>query len=81
MLYSLPILRFATRKIKLIIDFVINHCSADHDWFEESVSPKNNLEHVYFIWRPPRVYEINVKANRKQLVEDHVLVILVESQY
>jgi oligo-1,6-glucosidase len=40
------------RKIKLIIDLVVNHSSDEHKWFEQSKSSKQNPYRNYYIWRP-----------------------------
>ena len=38
------------RKMKLIIDLVVNHTSDEHDWFIESKSSQNNKFRDYYIW-------------------------------
>ena len=38
------------RGIKIIIDFVMNHCSNQHPWFEESVNINSPFRN-WFIWR------------------------------
>lgn len=48
--------------IKFITDLVINHCSADHEWFKESSSSKDNPKRDWFIWRPPKGYDNKGKA-------------------
>ena len=40
------------RKIKLIIDLVLNHSSDEHPWFEESRKSKDNPYRDYYFWRP-----------------------------
>lgn len=42
------------RNIKLLIDFVPNHTSDHHPWFEESRSSKTNPKRDWFIWRKPK---------------------------
>lgn len=41
------------RGLKLVMDLVVNHCSDEHDWFQESRKSKDNPYRDYFIWRPP----------------------------
>jgi oligo-1,6-glucosidase len=40
------------RGIKLIMDFVVNHTSDEHAWFEQSRAAKDNPYRDYYIWRP-----------------------------
>ncbi|MBM4762012.1 alpha-glucosidase [Bacillus sp. B15-48] len=40
------------RKMKLIMDLVINHTSDEHPWFIESRSSKTNRFRKYYIWHP-----------------------------
>ena len=42
------------RGIRLILDLVINHCSEQHKWFQESRSSKDNPKRDWFIWRPAK---------------------------
>jgi glycosidase len=37
--------------MKLIMDLVINHTSAEHPWFKASVSSPDNPYHDYYVWR------------------------------
>lgn len=39
------------RNIKIIIDYVPNHTSNEHSWFQESRSSKDNPKHDWYIWR------------------------------
>lgn len=39
------------RKMKLIIDLVINHTSDEHEWFLEAKSSKDNDKRDWYIWR------------------------------
>jgi alpha-glucosidase len=41
------------RNIKVIIDFVPNHSSNQHAWFQESISNKDNPKRNWYIWRDP----------------------------
>ena len=39
------------KKMKLVIDLVVNHTSDEHSWFIESKSSQNNKFRNYYIWR------------------------------
>jgi len=39
------------RGIRVILDLVLNHTSAQHSWFLESRSSRNNPKRDWFIWR------------------------------
>ncbi len=41
------------RDLKLIVDFVPNHCSIEHPWFVESRSSRASPKRDWFIWRDP----------------------------
>jgi alpha-glucosidase len=41
------------RGLKIIVDFVPNHCSIEHAWFQESRSSRDNPKRDWFIWRDP----------------------------
>lgn len=40
-----------SRKIKIMMDLVINHSSDEHKWFAESKKSKENKYRDYYIWR------------------------------
>jgi len=40
------------RKIKLVMDLVVNHCSDEHEWFKQSRSSRTNPYRDYFHWWP-----------------------------
>lgn len=42
------------RDIKVIIDYVPNHTSDEHDWFEESRMSRDNPRADWYIWRDAR---------------------------
>ncbi|CAF1102897.1 unnamed protein product, partial [Didymodactylos carnosus] len=42
------------RKIKLIMDLVVNHTSDEHDWFVQSKSSKDNPYRDFYHWAPPK---------------------------
>jgi len=39
------------RNIRILMDFVVNHTSDKHPWFEESRSSKDNPKRDWYIWR------------------------------
>lgn len=39
------------RNMKVIVDFVPNHCSTEHKWFKESRTSKTNPKSDWFYWR------------------------------
>lgn len=39
------------RGIKLIMDFVANHTSSEHEWFRRARSSRDDPYHDYYIWR------------------------------
>lgn len=41
------------RGLKLILDFVPNHSSDQHEWFKESRSSRDNPKRDWYIWREP----------------------------
>ncbi|MFW2830803.1 alpha-amylase family glycosyl hydrolase [Sphingomonas sp. ID0503] len=41
------------RGLKLLLDFVPNHSSDRHPWFEESRSSRDNAKRDWYIWRDP----------------------------
>lgn len=42
------------RDIKILIDFVPNHTSDHHPWFEESRSSRKSPKRDWYIWRDPK---------------------------
>jgi alpha-glucosidase len=42
------------RKIRVVIDFVLNHTSDQHPFFKESRSSKTSPKRDWYIWRDPR---------------------------
>ena len=42
------------RGIKVILDFVVNHTSDKHAWFQQSASSKTNPYRDFYIWRDGR---------------------------
>ncbi|GCE12068.1 alpha-amylase family glycosyl hydrolase [Tengunoibacter tsumagoiensis] len=39
--------------LKILLDFVPNHTSDEHDWFKESRSNRTNAKRDWYIWRDP----------------------------
>ena len=42
------------RNLKLLVDFVPNHTSDEHEWFKESRSSRDNPKSDWYIWRDPK---------------------------
>lgn len=42
------------RRIKLLMDLVVNHSSDEHPWFVESSRPEHNEYHDYYFWKEGR---------------------------
>lgn len=40
------------RRMKLVMDLVVNHSSDEHAWFEESCQSNDNPKRDWYIWRP-----------------------------
>ncbi|HNZ77601.1 MAG TPA: alpha-glucosidase [Bacilli bacterium] len=45
------------KKIKIIIDLILNQTSDEHHWFQESRKSKDNPYRDYYIWAPPRIID------------------------
>lgn len=41
------------RKIKIVMDLVVNHTSDQHPWFLEARKSKDNPYRDFYIWRDP----------------------------
>jgi len=39
-------------QMKVILDFVANHCSDQHPFFQEALKNPNSQYHDYFVWKP-----------------------------
>ncbi len=39
------------RKIRIIMDLVLNHSSDEHEWFVEAKKGRDNPYHDYYVWR------------------------------
>lgn len=52
------------RKLKLVMDIVVNHSSDEHEWFKQSRSSRDNPYHNYYHWwnaekgKPPYRYSL-----------------------
>jgi alpha-glucosidase len=42
------------RNIKIIMDFVVNHTSDQHDWFQQSKSSKSDSKRDWYVWKDPK---------------------------
>lgn len=42
------------RKLRIILDLVLNHTSDQHPWFIESKKSKDNPYHDWYMWRDPK---------------------------
>lgn len=42
------------RGIKVIMDFVLNHTSSEHPWFQESRASRANPKRGWYIWHDPK---------------------------
>ncbi|MEJ1095002.1 MULTISPECIES: alpha-glucosidase [unclassified Pseudoxanthomonas] len=40
--------------IKVMIDQVLSHCSAEHSWFKESRESRNNAKADWYVWADPK---------------------------
>ncbi|KAL1687997.1 glycoside hydrolase family 13 protein [Schizophyllum commune] len=43
------------RGMKLMMDLVVNHTSDEHEWFQQSISGKDNPKRDWYVWRPPKI--------------------------
>ncbi|BAB04591.1 alpha,alpha-phosphotrehalase [Halalkalibacterium halodurans] len=41
------------RKMKVIMDIVVNHTSTEHEWFKQSAQSKDNPYRDFYIWKDP----------------------------
>ncbi|HEY0785449.1 MAG TPA: alpha-glucosidase [Acidobacteriaceae bacterium] len=44
------------RKIRILLDMVMNHTSDQHAWFKESASSRNNAKADWFVWQDAKGY-------------------------
>jgi len=49
------------RRMRLIIDLVVNHTSDEHRWFVESRKSKDNPFRDFYIWRPGKSESAGIK--------------------
>lgn len=52
------------RRIRIIMDLVLNHTSYKHRWFQEAIKGKGNPYHDYYVWRDGKegTYPNDMKA-------------------
>lgn len=43
------------RKMRVLLDLVINHTSDQHAWFKESRASKTNAKRDWYIWQPAKI--------------------------
>jgi len=41
------------RGLRVVVDLVPNHCSAEHPWFAEAIAEPDGPRRDYFVWRDP----------------------------
>ena len=41
------------RDVRVMIDFVPNHSSDQHEWFREALQSRDNSKRAYYVWRDP----------------------------
>ena len=51
------------RKMKLVLDMVLNHTSIHHPWFRESASSRDNSKRNWYVWRDGRKPEGKAPPN------------------
>ncbi len=51
--FDLLVRELHARAIRLILDFVPNHTSHRHSWFEESRASRGNGKRSWYVWRDP----------------------------
>ncbi|MFA5686472.1 MAG: alpha-glucosidase [Bacilli bacterium] len=52
--FDLLIKEAHARNIRVIVDFVLNHTSDEHEWFKKAQKDKNSLERDYYFFQPPK---------------------------
>lgn len=56
------------RGMKLLMDLVVNHCSAEHYWFQEAKKSKDNAYRDYFFWQKGEGLNGDIPPNNWQSV-------------
>lgn len=51
------------RKIKIILDLVVNHCSDQHEWFQKAMKDPNCEEASYFYFRQRRMIKNRITGD------------------
>ncbi len=50
--FNLLLTEMKARGLRLVMDLVVNHCSDEHQWFQESRKSRDNPYRDYFHWWP-----------------------------
>ncbi len=56
------------RKLKVILDLVINHTSSEHPWFKESAASPQSPYRQYYVWR--NIHEVKDELEKKNTTFD-----------
>lgn len=57
------------RGIKVILDFVLNHTSNEHDWFKAARQDKNSPFRDYYTWKTPKEVKVLGIEHRKETAD------------
>jgi glycosidase len=49
------------RRMKIVLDLVVNHTSAEHEWFKESRKGKGNKYRDWYVWRKGNLVDGEIK--------------------
>lgn len=60
------------RSIRVIIDLVVNHCSAEHPWFIEATKDIDSPYYDYFVWADPDSIRDHISKKEITLDSDNI---------
>ena len=63
------------RQLRVLIDLVINHTSAEHPWFKDACQSRDNLYHDFYVWRydePPETKDKTIFPPKQEGIWTHV---------